>query len=572
MSRTPTRVKSLSTAESRDLTVPLGRSSFSDSGASSANSTQNEEEDLELSRFAGPHPLYYTPPSLSREYTPVDSTRVLSDIQRNIQILDFDTSKVHDIECGLQKKKAALCDDECLLDKTSKPLHAHLVKGCETLGSASARCCPFTVTGIPCCGTSICCHFLCRSMCVIITTIIAFLIFVLISESIMYPVSSCSVMPRQAAQAYTARHSLLPTNQSDLVQLAHTAPDHLYLRPNYTAPLRLNHLRILGSHNSYHVASRFRPRIGPHQYSHPTLEDQLNSGIRQLEIDIHPTADGFLVFHLALLDDKATCKCLSECLSIIQQWSQSNPTHSPLTILFELKIAPWEDLRASFTGVTCDLVEKMEAHVKALFNESKIISPSEIRGNSASIRDALIAQVAREKAGVQEEEGQGGWPTLEASRGRIMFGWLDDVHKWGAKMKCAQAPERTLFLVQANPDNPWAALLSLPEPALQAAKAMDGIQKGMIVRTITDNAKVKPMPERFETALRSGAQLVSTDFEQCEPENPRGESQSYEGSGTGIDGRYCERLPSSLPVECAYLTAPADCQEQLMAAYGKGML
>ena len=68
------------------------------------------------------------------------------------------------------------------------------------------------------------------------------------------------------------------------------------------APIRLNQIQVIGSHNSYHAglppsaAALLRksdPKAADHlDYQHPALDVQLNRGIRQLEIDVFADAKG----------------------------------------------------------------------------------------------------------------------------------------------------------------------------------------------------------------------------------------------------------------------------------------
>jgi hypothetical protein len=73
--------------------------------------------------------------------------------------------------------------------------------------------------------------------------------------------------------------------------------------------LRLNQIQVIGSHNSYHAG------MGPHEmeflrardpkvadtlsYSHPSLDVQLDAGIRQIELDIYADIKGGLYSHPA---------------------------------------------------------------------------------------------------------------------------------------------------------------------------------------------------------------------------------------------------------------------------------
>src|SRR5277367_5789017 len=68
--------------------------------------------------------------------------------------------------------------------------------------------------------------------------------------------------------------------------------------------LKLNEIQIVGTHNSYHSGispnemenlRKINPRAAAAlDYRHPSLETQLNDGVRQLEIDVYADTKGGL--------------------------------------------------------------------------------------------------------------------------------------------------------------------------------------------------------------------------------------------------------------------------------------
>lgn len=96
--------------------------------------------------------------------------------------------------------------------------------------------------------------------------------------------------------------------------------------------LRINHAQLLGSHNSYHLAST------GFNYSHPALDRQLDLGIRALEIDVFYdfVSKVLRVLHVPGLDENSNCETLNDCLTLVRSWSDSNPWHFPLFIQLEM--------------------------------------------------------------------------------------------------------------------------------------------------------------------------------------------------------------------------------------------
>ena len=67
-------------------------------------------------------------------------------------------------------------------------------------------------------------------------------------------------------------------------------------------PLRINHIQMKGTHNSYHLAP-IGPTVRAYDYSHDPLDVQAEEqGVRQFEIDVWWDARGQLyVYHLSLI-------------------------------------------------------------------------------------------------------------------------------------------------------------------------------------------------------------------------------------------------------------------------------
>src|ERR1051325_7307241 len=76
-----------------------------------------------------------------------------------------------------------------------------------------------------------------------------------------------------------------------------------------SAPLRMNQLQYIGSHNSYHAGlapgeaaiwKRTDPALFARiDYAHPPLAKQLDDGVRQIELDIYADAKGGRYAHPA---------------------------------------------------------------------------------------------------------------------------------------------------------------------------------------------------------------------------------------------------------------------------------
>jgi hypothetical protein len=166
-----------------------------------------------------------------------------------------------------------------------------------------------------------------------------------------------------------------------------------------SAPMRLNDIQILGSHNSYKLAmpaenfaalSTARPEVAASlEYSHRSLPEQLNLGIRKLELDVFYDPDGglfpdrasasqFPVLHVQNLDDRSHCGSLVHCLTLLRTWSEQHPRHVPVFVSFNAK-----DAAIEWPGAITPLIfgedawQAMDHELRTVLGP-KLITPAEV--------------------------------------------------------------------------------------------------------------------------------------------------------------------------------------------------
>lgn len=287
--------------------------------------------------------------------------------------------------------------------------------------------------------------------------------------------------------------------------------------------LRMNHLQAKGTHNSYHL----RPRIiGPDwDYSHVPLDQQLDSqGVRALELDIRwDTRCGrFRVYHLPIIDALSTCDLFTDCLGLVRRWSDAHVSHHPIFIQVEPKDAwdaPTTELRLT----------AMESEILSVFPRELVVTPDEVRGASATLPEGIAAH---------------GWPTLGASRGRVIF-FIDrtDALRDVYTHDLHDLDGRLAFIDSAVGD-PFAGVMILNDASSPGVPA--AVRAGYLVRVFSWTASDAVLdPAVTAMGLASGAQVISTDF----PDTARG----------GIEG---VRIPGGTPSRCNPLTAPSGCTSQ----------
>ncbi len=318
----------------------------------------------------------------------------------------------------------------------------------------------------------------------------------------------------------------------DMVETADTA-DTTPLRPDPAADLRFDQIQTLGTHNSYHVLEG-SPAHPSHDYSHPPLATQLDSGIRHFELDLHrdPVGGPHRVYHIVDVDEGTTCDTLADCLNEIRTWSLANPDHHLIVILIE----PKDDVARIFDDIGQDPkdsgedlwdghVASIDAIIDATFPD-RILTPATFRARSTPAA-----------ATVRESLENRGFPTVAETRGQVAF-VLNDTSAFLTEYRAAG---EGLMFVFGEVGDDHTAFVKADDPQSDPARITSAVTNGYIVRTRADADLVIDL-DRRDAALASGAQLITTDFPSAVPVT--------DGYGVWLDAQ---------PSQCNPVTAPPGC-------------
>ena len=345
--------------------------------------------------------------------------------------------------------------------------------------------------------------------------------------------------------------------------------------------VRMNQIQVIGTHNSYHAGiapsevklmrTNNPKRYAALEYRHHPLDQQLNSGVRQIELDIyadstggryaHPVAidavaaaglpkdpdfdpeglmskPGFKVMHVQDFDYRSVCQPFVACLKIVRAWSEAHPKHLPVYILLETKQT---DLPAQYHAVatekfTSSTFDALDAEIRSVFRPTEIITPDQVRGNYKTLEEAVLHNQ---------------WPTLAQARGKVVF--LMDQRPVGPVYLQGHASlhGRVIF-TNAAPGQPDCAFTEENDGSQQEIAAL--VRKGYLVRTRTDEETREARTNdttRRDAALASGAQLLSTDYPASEPSEWTGYSVS---------------LPKGAVARCNPIAAPQSCSDAAFLA------
>ncbi len=297
----------------------------------------------------------------------------------------------------------------------------------------------------------------------------------------------------------------------------------------------INKIQIIGSHNSYKKAidpGLFKlmlakdPKSYRIDYEHIPLEDQLDMGLRNLEIDIYadskggkyahpkgmeyapnqPAFDpqgemnepGFKVFHIIEYDYRSHCPTFKDCLTQLKNWSEAHPGHNPVFITLEAKDDPESKAANVPETFTPALFDELDNNLLKYLGKNHLLTPDDVRGKAETLESAVLTK---------------GWPTLKQARGKFIFVLDDQKRKRNMYMAGHPSLKGRVLFANADPGTPEAAMLirnNSKDPIIPGL-----IKKGYIIRTRADSDTEQARTNDrsyFEAACNSGAQIITTDY------------------------------------------------------------
>jgi len=302
-----------------------------------------------------------------------------------------------------------------------------------------------------------------------------------------------------------------------------------------TASLHLNQVQVLGSHNSYrpYPSPQTQARILANDpqdwpalaYGNPPLESQLALGLHQLEIDVSADPNGGLyadpykhnqapqalltqmllpgakVLHIPGLDVDSHCRTFPECLAIFARWSDHHPGHDPIMILVNsVDQSAVKGLWPHHSAFDRASLDALDADIAHIIGRARVITPDEVRGDHATLREAVLA---------------GAWPTLAKARGRFLFVLDGSPEHERIYRQDHPALKGRMMFGWYDEQTPEAAVFSIPNALEEQARIQRLVGMGFIVRTRADEDGVEARAHddrRLRAAIASGAQWISTDY------------------------------------------------------------
>jgi hypothetical protein len=141
----------------------------------------------------------------------------------------------------------------------------------------------------------------------------------------------------------------------------------------------------------------------------------------------------------------------------------------------------------------------LNKEILEIFDVGHLITPKQVKGKYKTLREAVIDK---------------GWPTLGKAKGKILFVLDADKALTELYIQGDDGYARPMFS-STDAANPHAAFLIMNDPVKQEKEIAALVKQGYMVRTRSDadtqEARTRDK-SRFEAAVRSGAQVISTDY------------------------------------------------------------
>jgi hypothetical protein len=305
--------------------------------------------------------------------------------------------------------------------------------------------------------------------------------------------------------------------------------------------VHLNDIQVIGSHNSYKIAIEeplfkylFKldsSRAKSLQYSHIPLEEQLDLGLRNLEMDVlydpnggyysnpigleivksmgqEPMAfdteqelkkPGLKMFHIQDIDFRSHYLLFREGLLALKNWSEKHPNHTPIFILMNTKDDVIDKLRKPLPFTTKAL-DSIDIEIKSVFSNKQLITPDLVRGKYKTLEEAILKK---------------GWPELNSVKGRFLFVLDEKEEKNNRYLENHFSLKNRVLFVNSKEGNPESAFRIINDPIKDFDYIKQLVAKGYMVRTRADSDTKQARANdytAFEKAKASGAQVISTDY------------------------------------------------------------
>ncbi|MBE6775106.1 MAG: hypothetical protein E7543_02835 [Ruminococcaceae bacterium] len=302
------------------------------------------------------------------------------------------------------------------------------------------------------------------------------------------------------------------------------------LEKAFAEGVKINEIAVIGTHNSYQLLATPQKRAlenvrsflssgekgGNRNFEMDTFTEQLERGVRNLEIDIETVDDGgsvsFIVTHKPIDDNASSAYNFAKGLEEILLWSDNNPGHLPVYLLIEPKEKV--DNINNMKSFSFEYALELDRTLREVLGD-RLLTPGLVKGEFETFEEMRMADA---------------WPTLSEASGKIIV----LMHPCDVTEQYIEAD--TLISSQAmfpvlrfeDIDKSYASFIldNEPESAAEHNKKTVG-EKNLMVRSRADNYP-DFSDERYASADGCGSHIITTDYP---PRTVRPQEHTYTFGG-----------------------------------------
>lgn len=270
--------------------------------------------------------------------------------------------------------------------------------------------------------------------------------------------------------------------------------------------LHLNEIQFLATHNSFKkLPSKFvnKPlelfssKVKNGYYGYDSLTEQLNKGMRGLELDVTMYDGKFVLSHNAYTDWRTNGVDFSLALEEIKIWSDLNAGHIPLNLMIQVRDS-WSPYNHKYGKYSFEDFVRLDKLLSTTFGEDGIIKPGDIIGESGTVRQ-----------GVED----GNWPLLSECRGKVFFAILFDKEKNVQNyidIDPTFKTQRAFIMTSGNKLKDYSAIVHADDARKDTQMLENLVSKNYILRSRIDE-QFDYSADRRSASIDVGAVILATD-------------------------------------------------------------
>lgn len=297
--------------------------------------------------------------------------------------------------------------------------------------------------------------------------------------------------------------------------------------------VKINEIAVIGTHNSYQLLATSQKRAlenvrsilssgekgGNRNFEMDTFTEQLEKGVRNLEIDIETVDDGkdvsFIVTHKPITDNASSAYDFAKGLEEIALWSDNNPKHMPVYLMVEPK-AKVESVN-NMKNFSYDYAKELDKTIREVLGD-RLLTPEQAMDKYESFEEMRKAD---------------SWPTLKEAAGKIivLLHPCDVTVEYINSDTSISSQAMFPMLRFEDIDKPYASFIldNEPENALENNRITVD-EKKLMVRTRADNYP-DFSKEQYSLADSCGSHIITTDYP---PRTVRAQEHVYDFDGYTI--------------------------------------